>query len=185
MSENRLNRCILAIGRKGTGKSTIARRIAEVSRKKTLVLDTDDHPDYAAFELWDPANLHKWKTGNIRIITSEPEIALQEINRKASNAFVICEDAAKYINANIQKEVKSFIIDHRKRNFDLLMMFHFLADVPPYVAKQYDFMLLFKTGDSLAVSQNKFANWHTILNKLQRINAHPSFNYCEKINIDE
>jgi len=183
--EKRLNKMILCVGRKGTGKTTIAQQIAKVSQKKICVIDTDDHPSYSDFELFNENNLHKWKSGNIRIITSEPEKVLDLLNKKCSNAFIIIEDAAKIVSANVQREVKSFIIDHRKRNFDVILMFHFLADVPPYVAKQYDYMLLFKTGDSLAVAQNKFANWHSILPMLQRILNHPSFNYCEKINVDD
>lgn len=181
----RLNKCYLCVGRKGTGKTTIAQQLAKVSGKKICVIDTDDHPSYAAYDLYQPQNLHKWKTGNIRVITSEPERVMYLVNRHCSNAFIIIEDAAKILSANVSRPVKAFIIDHRKRNFDLLLMFHFLQDVPPYVAKQYDHMVLFKTGDNMDVKQNKFANWHTISAKAKRILKNPSFNYCEKINIDE
>lgn len=185
MSNTRINKSYLCVGRKGTGKTTIAIKLAAATGKKICVIDTDDHPSYKDFPLYDAANLHKWKSGNIRIVTSEPEHVLDLVNKNCSNAFIIIEDAAKIVTANVQRPVKSFIIDHRKRNFDILMMFHFLGDVPPYVAKQYDYMILFKTGDSLHVAQNKFANWHTIVTKLERILKNKSFNYCEKINVDE
>jgi hypothetical protein len=185
MSEPRLNKMYLAVGRKGTGKTTIAQLIALKSKKNICVVDTDEHPSYNDYTLWKIADLDKWKHGNIKIITSEPEAALIAINKHCSNAFVILEDAAKYVNATVQRGVKSFIIDHRKRNIDLIIMFHFLGDVPPYVAKQYDSMLLFKTGDNLDNPQKKFANWHTISEKAKRILNNPSFNYCEKINVDE
>jgi Mrp family chromosome partitioning ATPase len=185
MIEKRLNKCFLAVGRKGTGKTTIAQMLAKASGKKICVVDTDDHPSYDAYELWKISDLHDWKTGNIKIVTSEPEAALIAINKNCSNAFIILEDAAKYVTANVQRGVKSFIIDHRKRNFDLIIMFHFLGDVPPYLAKQYDSMLLFKTGDNLDNPQKKFANWHTISEKAKRILDNKSFNYCEKINVDE
>lgn len=181
----RLNKCYLFIGRKGTGKTTMALLVADKSGKKQCVIDTDDHPSYGDFELVDLEKLHKWKSGNIRVITSDPERALDILNKNCSNAFIIIEDAAKIVTANVSRAVKSFIIDHRKRNFDVGMMFHFLQDVPPYMAKQYDHMLLFKTGDNMKVTQNKYANWHTIAAKAERINRNPSFNYCEKIDIDE
>lgn len=185
MSNTRLNRMYLCVGRKGTGKTTIALKIAENSGKKICVIDTDDHPSYAHFPIVQEDKLSKWKGGNIRVITSEPERVLHILNKNQANAFIICEDAAKYISNNISQAVKSFIIDHRKRNFDLLLMFHFLADVPPYIAKQYDYMILFKTGDNINVNQNKFANWHTISAKMQRILNHESFNYCETVAVDE
>jgi hypothetical protein len=181
----RLNKKYIAVGRMGTGKTTLARQFAAASGLKICVVDTDDHPSYSDLELYNPANLDKWKKGNIRIITSDPEKVLLQLNRYCSNAFIIIEDAAKYITSNVGKDIKRFIIDTRKRNFDVVFMFHFLADVPPYLAKQYDHMLLFKVGDNLKTELKKFANWHVILEKAIRVNKHKSYNYCEKINIDE
>ena len=182
----RLNKNYLCIGRRGTGKTTIAKAIAAATGRKICVIDTDFHPSYAKdFTLYKIADLPKWKSGNIRLITSNPEHAMKELNTHCTNAFIICEDAAKYVNANVQKPVKAFIIDHRKRDFDILLMFHFLADVPPYVAKQYDSMIIFKTGDNLETKQPKFANWHKILKVAKEVNAHKEFNFCIKIAIDE
>jgi len=181
----RLNRCLLCVGRRGTGKTTIALKLANSSGKRIIVVDTDDHPTYADFPIIPLSLLPTWRGNKGRVIDSNTDEVFRLINLYQSNAFIIAEDAAKYVNGNVQKAVKAFIIDHRKRNFDLLLMFHFLSDVPPYIAKQYDVMILFKTGDNLHVTQNKFANWHTIAKKLERILKHKSFNYCETVAIDE
>lgn len=173
------------VGRKGTGKTTLAKLFAKKSSKKFCIIDTDDHPDYAGIELCSLEDLKHWKIGDIRVITKDPLEALEILNRYCSNAFIICEDTGKYIEGKIQRQAKNFIIDHRKRNFDVAFMFHFLADVPPYICKQYDNLILFKTGDSLQDRQKKFANWHTIVKKLERIMKNKSFNYCENIAIDE
>lgn len=159
--------------------------LANTVGRKIIVIDDSDHPAYLNFKVWEIEDLYKWKTGNIRVILDDPEKAMTTINKVCSNAFVILEDSAKYLSGNISRPVKSFIIDHRKRNFDLLLMFHFLGDVPPYLAKMYNNMILFKTGDNMKVVQKKFANWHTISEKSLRINKHKNFNYCESVAIDE
>ena len=183
--EPRRNLFLIAAGRKFTGKTTIGLVIAKAAGKKICVLDTDEHPAYNDFKNMPLEKLHTWREGNIKVITSEPEQAMTILNKSCSNAFVMCEDAAKYITHNIQREAKAFIIDHRKRNFDVLCMFHFLADIPPYLCKQYDYMILFKTGDNLEEKQKKFANWHKISVVAKRILKHDDMHYCEKISIDE
>jgi archaeosine-15-forming tRNA-guanine transglycosylase len=185
MEKERRNLLYLLAGRKFTGKTTIGMAIAIASGKKICVVDTDEHPAYADFKKVDVRDLHKWKTGNVKCICDDPEEALTILNKHCANAFIIAEDAAKYVSANVQQPIRRFIIDHRKRNFDVIFMFHFLADIPPYIAKQYDHMVLFKTGDSLEAPQHKFANWHTIVPKLRRILDNKDMHYCESIRIDE
>jgi hypothetical protein len=184
MSERR-NHMYLIVGRKFTGKTTVTLAIAKASGKKICVIDTDEHPAYDEFKKVPLSELHLWKEGNIKVVTSNTEAAFKILNRCCSNSFIICEDAAKYVTSNPSQPVKAFIIDHRKRNFDTAIMFHFFGDVPPYVCKQYDFMVMFKTGDNLDINMNKFANWHTISERARRIKDNPDMHYCEMISIDE
>lgn len=181
----RRNHLYLIVGRKFTGKTTVTLKMAKASGKKIVVIDTDEHPAYNDFKKVPLKELHKWESGNIKVVTEYPEAALRIINKCCSNAFVICEDAGKYVSPNIQNDVKRFIIDHRKRNIDAAFMFHFLADVPPYVCRQFDFMVMFKTGDNVDSPQSKFPNWHKIIEKQKRILANPDMHYHEMIAIDE
>ena len=183
--EVRRNKMYVIAGRKFTGKTTVTLALAKKTGKKICALDTDDHPAYNDFKLTRLEDLHKWKDGNIKVIISDPGDAMTILNKHCSNAFIIGEDAGKYITPNVRQDVRAFIIDHRKRNFDLALMFHFLGDIPPYICKQYDHMILFKTGDNLEVRQNKFANWHVIAAKAERIKKNADMHYCEKIDIDE
>lgn len=181
----RLNKCFLFIGRRGTGKTTLARKMAKAMGRKLIIIDTDDHPSYVDIPVISLEQLKTFSGIACRVIESDIDQVLIILNQYQSNAVIICEDASKYMTANISKAVRSFLIDMRKRNFDVIIMFHFLSDVPPYLCKQYDQMVLFKTGDNIQVTQNKFANWHTIVTKLRRILKHKDYNYCETIAIDE
>lgn len=94
--------------------------------------------------------LEELKTCKSRLIRCEEarESELFSIlNTYQRNAFIIFEDAAKYISPNVSEDCKGFIIDKRKRNFDIAFMFHTLADVPPYIARNWQAMVLFKTQD--------------------------------------
>ena len=51
MEKERLNICYLLIGDQGTGKTTIADKLAAASGKRRIVVDTDAHPFYAHYEV--------------------------------------------------------------------------------------------------------------------------------------
>lgn len=183
--DTRRNLFMLLVGRKFTGKTTAAQELAAGSGKRVVILDTDDHPAYEGVPVLTLEELATWKGKIARVIIDADgaDEFFTVMNRHQSNCFVICEDASKYIDPNVQRAVRAFIIDHRKRNFDVVFMFHFLADVPPYICKQFDKLLLFKTGDSTD-RQAKYANWHTIAARMRIVNAHKDLHYCELIDID-
>ncbi len=176
----RLNNLYLFIGSQGTGKTTIANVFAEAFKNaapqnKIIVVDTDAHPFYKDYDVVDIDGLAHCKSKLIRCEDADDSILFDQLNTFQRNAFVIFEDAAKYISSNISTALKRCIIDKRKRNFDLAFMFHTLGDVPPYIAKNYQAIILFKTGDNLEVKQPKFNNWHTIkaaAEKLQKNKSH-------------
>ncbi len=177
----------LCISRKFTGKTTLAKTIMKKGNyQKIIIIDTDDHPSYADAPIIALEKIKAFKQGMCRLIESDIDEVFYTLNQTQNNALIICEDSAKYIDPNVQKPVRRFIVDHRKRNFDVIFMFHFLSDIPPYIAKQYDYMFLFKTGDSLTKNMSdKFANWHTIQSKLERIRNHKSLHYHEAVAVDE
>lgn len=181
MSNERLNLCYLLIGNQGTGKTTIADKLAAASNKRRIVVDTDAHPFYADYPVVNITGLKTFKGNKCRCEDANEDELFTILNAYQRNAFIIFEDAFKYISPNMSKAVISFIIDKRKRNFDICFMFHSLADVPPYLCKNYQRMILFKTQDNLKKELSKFSNWHIIKEKAEQINKHPSHNYCEAI----
>lgn len=181
----RLNEILLFIGRKGTGKTTRAIQLAKATNKKIIVLDDLVHPAYDGFETIHESDLHKWKGKHARLMFDSLDSTLNTLSHYQTNAVIIIEDSSRYISANVSKAVTSFIINHRKFDFDVYFMFHFLNDVPPYLCKQYGKLVLFKTGDNIEVKQQKWSNWHSILKKLEKALKHKNYNHCEIVSIDE
>ncbi|MCX6208377.1 MAG: hypothetical protein NTZ59_02450 [Bacteroidetes bacterium] len=166
MSE-RQNKLFLFIGQRGSGKTTHANNVANAFIKshianKIIVVDTDAHPFYNDFDVVDIESLKNVRSKKIRCEDADDSDLFLTLNTYQRNAFVIFEDAAKYVSSNISNALKKCIIDMRKRNFDLAFMFHSLSDVPPYIAKNYNAMVLFKTLDNFNIRQDKFFNWYQI-----------------------
>jgi ABC-type dipeptide/oligopeptide/nickel transport system ATPase component len=179
----KLNYIYLLVGKKGCGKSTIGLKLAQASTKKIIVISTDDNDLYEGFTKVGLDNLIYCKSSHIFCITEHAIKAIEILNNNFANAFVILEDAQKYINDNIQKEVNRFIINHRMRNFDVAFMYHCLQFVPPKICKQYTKIVLFKTTDVAGTTINsKFHNAHFITEKLTKVKTNKDQYFFQVIN---
>ena len=176
----RLNKLLLFIGSQGCGKTTIADLFSQEFLKlnpinKHIVIDTDAHPFYAKYNVVNIDGLATTKSKLVRCEDADDSELFNTLNTYQRNAFITFEDAKKYVSSNVSRALTKCIIDKRKRNFDLCFMFHTLRDVPPYIAQNYQAIVLFKTGDNFEEKQPKFNNWHIIKQaglKLQKSKNH-------------
>jgi uridine kinase len=176
---SRINRLMLFVGQRGTGKTTLANNIAAATGKKIIVIDTDLHPFYTDYETITIEHLKTWEGEKCRVIDESTDEVLQVLDRYQSNACVLMEDVPKYMGSNLNESEKRFVINMRKRNFDVIMMFHSLSDIPPYLCKNYNDLVIFKVDDNISVPQRKFNNWDKIRDVVVRVNKHKLYNYCE------
>jgi len=179
----RLNQIIIVAGRRGSGKTTFAKKLVSCSPLKALVLDTFDHPDYRNLKQIQPDQLPRWKAGNVRLFNGDPVENCQLIFNTVHNSMVVFEDARRYIEPTIQKPIRQGIVEHRNKNVDLIFMFHNLKDVPPYLCSMYNSLVLFKTNDNMKVRQEKYSNWDEISEVHNRVMANKIEWYNEVINL--
>jgi len=183
----RLNNLIVGVGERGTGKTTDALELAYAQKKRIIAVDKEKHPRYIneGFTLITGAGCITKLLGyidtqeHLYIVHSYPEKILEVLDKCFSNAFVILEDSAQYLPEKIRNGSveKAFIANCRKRNFDVVFMFHYLAEVPDYLCKNYDYIVLHKTGDPLNISLRRFPNWHVILAAMQKVANAKDYNY--------
>lgn len=176
----RINEITLICGRRGTGKTTIQQNILMVNSKKTLVVDTFDHPSWQHFPIINIEQLKYWKNGNYRIILSNYTKDLIQISNSVNNCNIVYEDAKKYFNHSLPQSVINAVIDSKQKNTDIYIMYHALSQIPKFLREMYDNLVLFKTKDSTEV-YSKFSNPHEIQQVHQRVMKHKSNFYCEYI----
>ncbi len=177
MKEVVLNKKYLFVGATGTGKTTLALLMVAKSKKRLILVDVVNNPAYRNLPLVALNDIATYsQTKSFRIITAEPEKALELLDKYHANAFIICEDCGSYMLPNLCNEVTRFLKYHRHRNFDLIMMFHNYIEVPPGVCRMWDFLIVLKT--QLPKQQlYKFSNWDTIVNALEIVNKNKSYNH--------
>lgn len=185
----RLNRLGLAIGMRGVGKSTKSLELAVVTGKNIIIVDTVFNDVYEGFEVLPAKDIRTWKGDRaVFIMDNEPKAfdrTLQLLEKYQVNAYVVIEDSSRYISKNVSMVVMNFIINHRKFNFDLMFMYHFLGDVAPYICKQFDFMILFHTADNFKKNQDKWNNWETIKPIALQIKKNKNHNFSRIIKVND
>lgn len=173
-----LNRLYLFIGGRGTGKTTACLKVAKASGKRIIILDDVVHPAYESFDRISVKDIANYKGNNCVVNINDLDVSLMDIGRYQSNIFCTIEDSSRFIGSNISKAVRTFIINHRKINADIAFMFHSLKEVPPYLATNYNKMVLFKTGDNTEVNQPKWLDWNLIKSRHQKVMKSKSYNDC-------
>ena len=174
----RLNKIILVVGRKATGKTTFCKQLLNIDKKKSIIVDSFDHPSYREYKSIDVTQINRWKSGRVRVYTSPPLESLNVIFNRCNTCTVVLEDAKRYIKPNVQDIITKAIIEHRNRDIDIIFMFHQLSDVPPYICDNHNSLVLFKTNDTMDVRLTKFSNWNIIKEAHERImkNSNPFYN---------
>lgn len=177
----RLNEIIVIVGRKGCGKTTFAKKIIKASRKKVLIVDLLDHPGYREFPQITTEQLPTWVAGNYRIFRGDINNTLVRVNKDVWNALIIFEDCSRYIEPNVGKSIKSLFAESKQHNQDLILMFHALTEIPPYVARMMDKLVMFRTDEVIDKPNGKFYNWETIRTAQHRVRKSKNKYYCEII----
>jgi len=146
----RLNQIIAILGRRGSGKTFYALQLIEAYRKqhlnqKILIVDTLDHPAYKTIATIDVDMLRRWnQPATYRIYGSNTNEIFQTISNNLKNGLIIFEDASKYLRRQLPEDVRTFLIDSKQKNLDIIFLFHGFSYVPPELFRILDMITIFK-----------------------------------------
>lgn len=196
---SRGNHAMVIVGRKRTGKSTLANKIASskaYKNRRVLIINVNNSPAYNEHPVISYPEMMAWKgSGTYQFYDRDHErmfARLLEIfkpERNRFNGLILFEDCTKYIESHPSKQIKSFLVDHRMWNADLLFTFHSLTMVPPFFWQMTSKLILLKTQDILSTSrvrqfEERIPNWKDVSPALERVNKHKSNYYHEVINTE-
>lgn len=180
----RPNEAMIMVGRKHTGKSTLANQIAKGYARpgrKVLIINVNGSPAYAAHPMITYDKMKRWRSGGIyqfydrdhdrmfEFLMSHYDPAVRKFR-----GLIVFEDCTKYIDPNPSKLIKSFLVDHRMWDADMLFTFHSLSMVPQFFLKMTTRMILLKTQDVMTPSrareyENRIPNWKDVHAAFQRV----------------
>jgi Cdc6-like AAA superfamily ATPase len=170
----RINTVNLILGKRGSGKTTYTLELIKKiqnSRKdiKILIVDTFENPSYVHIPKISIEMLSRWKNPSIyKVYESDTEEMLKAIQKYCTNTMIIFEDAVKYINKVLQKDVRKFIIDSKQKNLDLVFLFHGFSSTPPELFRLSDTVTIFKCDNPL-YRKSDIIEYETIYNAWLKI----------------
>lgn len=188
----RPNEAIIIVGRKHTGKSTLTNKMVvnfgrKNPEKRVLIINVNASPAYERHPEITYPGMKLWKKGVYQFYDSDHKAMFDYLFKvfdpraRKFNGMFVFEDCTKYIDPYPDKQIKSFLVDHRMWNADMLFTFHSLGSVPPFFWKMTSRVILLKTQD---VIDNSFAkripNWKEVSAAHERVMAHPS-NYHHEV----
>ena len=179
---SRINYVYLLVGKRGCGKTTSAIQLANSISKRILVVNTDVNEAYDEFESITLEQLPQWNTKQAVIITNEAIEVFTLANDYVKNCTIIFEDTAKYVSQNVEQNVRRFVINHRMNNIDVILMYHALKFVPPYLAMNFNRLILYKTQDSNSADiKSKFAQYDEISIAVDKLKKSKNAHICQVI----
>lgn len=157
--ERRVNFVNLVIGRRGSGKTTFVREGLLSYPQKVLIVDTFDHPTYRDIQAIKPERLKYWKSGMVRVFGSDFDLIMQNILLYCRNCLIVFEDSTKYIRNHLPNHIRTFLIDTKQLNVDVIFFFHGLGMVMPDLYRLADTITLFKVGENIKRYSDKIPNY--------------------------
>lgn len=194
----RSNEAMIIVGRKHTGKSTLGYKIiTEYIKnnpdKRGLVINVNGSPAYNKIPYISYHGMTMWKKGLYQFYDQDHEKMFDFLLRafdpprpgntnkgRLFNGMILMEDCTKYISSNPSKEIKTFLVDHRMWNADMIFTFHALSRVPPFFWDMTTRIILLKTQDVIDSTYRKIPNWKSMSAAHERVMNH-SDNYYHEV----
>jgi len=163
---------ILNIGATGSGKTYFVKNDVIPKAKNLIVFDLygDEYADIK--EMYIINTVSQYKGGKARLVhdkkiyetkTDLVNSLLIDLTRLKDCTFVF-EDATIFLDSKRNNIVKDLLISKRHNNMSYVWLFHTLSEIPPYIFKGSNGVILHRTADLQTAILNKFKGNSKIIN---------------------
>jgi len=163
---------ILVIGARGTGKTTVCKKIALQTIKKNrpvllVVIDRISWGDIPIIE--HSENAIKNHTTGLKCLIYEGKETLKLLNL-FFNGLLILDDCRTYISNNLPEALHMTLIRLRHHGVDTIAVAHGISDVPVKFFIFHTEIFLFQTSDNLYKDKNRVINHEILIRHQTEVN---------------
>lgn len=158
---------IINVGMTGTGKTTRVFNILDkLDKKQKFIYDI---------------NREYEKYNSIKELPSLPDF--ENLITKVRNSVVVVEEATIFFpNRGYSNKMVDALVRKRHTNNFFILNFHSINDIPIYISKLSDYILLSKTFDTENVVLKKF-NRQVVVNAFSEVKNHPSRYFHKEVKL--
>lgn len=134
----------IIVGGQGTGKTSFTKKSAE-KMNRVVILDVNN--EYKDLE----------QRGAKRI-TKDFRQSLENVKELNGISLIVEEATIFFSNRKHDENLLEMIIRKRHQNNNIFLIYHSLTDIPDYLLRISDYLILFKTKDNSVKIDQKYAN---------------------------
>lgn len=157
----------LLIAATGEGKTTLVRKL--IAKHPYIIYDINGEYREVSNDTTQPRSKF---FGN-------PVEFIDICANKHNGTFCVFEDATGFLSGNVGNQMKSFIVAKRhpieKGGRNIVLLFHTINSVPPFLLDTADYIVLFKTGDDISAVKKKRAKLVPYFQRLQTLPKYSKF----------
>ena len=156
---SRGRKTVAFVGRPECGKSTQIKKLLDSIHEGKIIYDENyqkawlDVPEIS-MDQWKSMTRGKYKVTDPDFVKFY-EIASEKWKR-GWQGVIVHEDAGTMLGSQKNDKLFKMLISLRHKATDLVLVFHSLMDTPPYVIRQLNEIILFKTGDNWTSARERF-----------------------------
>lgn len=177
MSETRNSGLFSFVGINGTGKTTLALKMAMATHKKIIYL----LPDFSDMKTDVYKELKVFDFKGIRKLLYSKD-NMQLIKENFRNGVLFFDDVKMLIPSNLEhdKELYYMLIRRRQLNIDLFFVSHGFTEIPPKLFTFINYFIIFETVDNIDRFRkyiNNFDKFKQITNTVNIITKEKKYFY--------
>lgn len=135
---------ILIIASTGHGKTTTALEIVRRAKGNIFVFDYRGEKayDHLSTDLNQPNC--KMLGGGTNSLNNYIQVA-----RKKPNTWLLVEEATIFLQGRTKDDMRELIVSKRHMGHNIILLFHTIGTVPPFLFDTAEYIILKKTGDDI------------------------------------
>lgn len=147
-----MSNLILYIGHTGMGKTTRVKKALKASKKNKYIFDVNN--EYNDYNREIDADFRKF----------------MDTAKTLTDSDIVFEDATGYLTGKTADEMRKLIVAKRHTRNNIIMLFHSISSVPPFIFQLANWIVLLKTSDELKTVKTKKEN---LINPFMKLRSTP------------
>lgn len=166
---------VAILGTNGTGKSTLARKIVEHSKRRTIIVDFEGAEkmwrDVKRIDVRDQQEMATFTGMRKAIWLQHKEKTLYYLRNNFQNGIIVFDDCRLYLKPRLAEEHERLMVRRRQNEQDQFYIAHGFTEVPPRTFTFMSKILLFRTKDSVRRLRDNFQDYNLVETKQKAVNA--------------
>lgn len=177
------------VGETESGKTTAMMEVIDsYEHGMVTILDPNNEKDLAA--KYSEITMDKvplQKTGTYRVVSRDfktfAKACLQNYNEHSEKEGLVCmDDLTSFVPQQKDEDLTELMVSVRHSRLDMILVFHQLWRVPPYILDNAQQLVLFKTGESTDKKDlARFPHSHRVLDAFKRVAGNVNRHHYEVV----